>query len=96
MRDRAKLLTLFVRLLGALFKLNNLDGAMSILSGLRSAAINRLRFTYDMLPKPEAKARVLCRFWAPVCVETDGDTFVAASGSGGGSAGQCQELRSTT
>lgn len=55
MRERAKLLGLFVRIMGHLFRLNNLDAAMAVLSGLRSAAINRLRHTFDALTKSELK-----------------------------------------
>lgn len=54
-KERAKYLTLFVRVLERLFKMNNLDASLSIMSGLRSAAVNRLKFSYELLGKPEAK-----------------------------------------
>ena len=51
LRDRIKTLSVFITLCTELFEMNNLNGVMEILSGINSAAIRRLKFTFAGLPK---------------------------------------------
>lgn len=53
MEGRVKVYTKVIQTAHALFKLNNFNATLAILSGLNSAAIHRLRFTYNELPKKE-------------------------------------------
>lgn len=53
MDSRVKVYTKVVQTAHALFKLNNFNATLAIISGLNTAAIHRLRFTFADLPKKE-------------------------------------------
>ncbi|KAJ3450892.1 ras guanine nucleotide exchange factor i-related [Anaeramoeba flamelloides] len=48
-RDRVKILTKFIMIANHLFKLNNFNSLISIMSGINSSAVHRLKFTFEEL-----------------------------------------------
>jgi hypothetical protein len=56
MEARVKVYTKVIQTAHALFKLNNFNATLAIISGLNNAAIHRLKFTFNELPKREKAA----------------------------------------
>jgi RasGEF domain len=47
LRSRAKMMTKIIRFAQALYKENNLNSLLAVVSGLNNAAIHRLKFTQE-------------------------------------------------